>query len=63
MEKKIIYFEDGEPGYQHTEVTLRLAVEGAGRRGITRIVLASTTGETTRLCAGPWRGHRPAYVM
>jgi hypothetical protein len=51
MEKKIIYFEDGEPGYQHTEVTLRLAVEEAQRRGIRKIVLASTTGETARLAA------------
>ncbi len=49
MEGKIVYFEHGGKG--NTEETLRLAVEAAGRRGITTLVLASTTGDTARLAA------------
>ncbi|MCE5255062.1 MAG: hypothetical protein LLG45_12815 [Actinomycetia bacterium] len=56
MEKKIVYFEVGEPGHQNTEETLRLAVEEAGRRGLNKIVLASTTGETARLAAARLAG-------
>lgn len=56
MEKKIVYFESGEPGYANTEETLRLAIEEARRRGIKKIVLASTTGETARLAAAHLTG-------
>ena len=49
MEEKIIYFE--EPGRKSTEETLRLAAERAGLRGISKIVLASTRGDTARLAA------------
>jgi hypothetical protein len=49
VEKKIVYFEHGGKG--NTEETLRLAVEEARRRGITTLVLASTTGDTARLAA------------
>ena len=54
MEKKIVYFE--EPGESNTEETLRLAVEEAGRRGIRKIVLASTRGDTARLAAARFAG-------
>ena len=47
MEDKITYFET--PGLENTEATLRLAAERAKARGIKKIVLASTTGETARL--------------
>ncbi len=51
IEKKIVYFETGEPGHENTEVTLDLAVGEAQKRGITKIVLASTTGETAQMAA------------
>lgn len=47
MEEKITYFETS--GTEHTEETLRLAAERAKARGIKKIVLASTRGETARL--------------
>lgn len=49
MEEKIVYFE--EPGIANTEVTLNLALERAKARGVNKIVLASTRGETARLFA------------
>jgi hypothetical protein len=52
LEEKIVYFE--EPGIANTETTLRLAVERARARGIKKIVLASTRGETAHLAAGLW---------
>ncbi len=44
MEEKIIYFE--EPGRANTEATLRLAKDRALSRGISKVVLATTTGFT-----------------
>ncbi len=52
MEEKVVYFE--EPGPGNTEATLRLAVERAKARGIKKVVLASTTGETARQAARLW---------
>ncbi|MBP1707607.1 MAG: putative cytoplasmic protein [Chloroflexi bacterium] len=49
-EEKITYFI--KPGPKNSEHTLRLAIERAKVRGINKIVLASTRGETTRLAAG-----------
>ena len=49
MEEKIVYFE--VPGRANTEETLRLALERAKARGINKIVLASTVGDTARLAA------------
>ena len=49
MEEKIVYFE--KPGIGNTEETLRLTIERAKARGITKIVLASTRGDTARLAA------------
>jgi hypothetical protein len=49
VERKIVYFVN--PGEENTEETLRLAVEEATRRGISKIVLASTRGETARLAS------------
>ncbi len=50
MEEKIVYFEN--PGVENTETTLRLAIERAKARGIKKIVLASTRGDTARAAAG-----------
>ncbi len=52
MEEKIVYFE--EPGIENTEATLQLAAERAKARGIKKIVLASTRGETARMAARLW---------
>jgi hypothetical protein len=52
LEEKIVYHE--EPGTKNTETTLKLAIERARARGIKKIVLASTRGETARLAAKLW---------
>ena len=52
MEEKIVYFE--EPGIENTETTLQLAAERAKARGIKKIILASTRGETARMAARIW---------
>lgn len=49
LEEKIVYFE--APGRRNTEETLRLVAERAKARGINKIVLASTRGDTARLAA------------
>jgi uncharacterized protein len=54
MEEKIVYFE--EPGIGNTEVTLRLAAERAKARGIKKIIIASTRGETAKQAAEIWAG-------
>jgi len=63
MEKRIVYFEEGQPGHQHTEETLRLAIEEARGRGIDKIVLASTTGETAKLAATRLAGTNIKLVL
>jgi len=54
LEEKIVYFET--PGLGNTEETLRLVAERAKARGISKIVLASTTGDTARLAAKRFAG-------
>ncbi len=54
MEEKIVYFE--ESGKVNTDVTLQLALERARTRGINKIVLASTRGDTARLFASKLTG-------
>jgi uncharacterized protein len=49
MEEKIVYFE--EPGMVNTEDTLKLVAERAKARGISKIIIASTRGDTARLAA------------
>jgi hypothetical protein len=49
IEEKIVYFE--QPGQQNTDATLKLALERAQARGIKRIVLASTRGDTALAAA------------
>ena len=49
LEEKIVYFE--APGLENTEKTLHLITERAKARGISKIVLASTRGDTARLAA------------
>lgn len=54
MEEKIIYFE--ESGVNNTEEALSLVAERAKARGIHKVVLASTRGDTARLAAQRWAG-------
>jgi uncharacterized protein len=54
MEEKITYFE--QFGKENTETTLKLALERAKARGIKKIVLASTRGDTAQLAAERWAG-------
>lgn len=49
MEEKIVYFE--EHGNMNTEDTLQLSIERAKARGISKIVLASTRGDTAKVLA------------
>ena len=54
MEEKITYFE--KSGKENTEETLQLVLERAKRRGINKVVLASTRGDTARLAAEHFAG-------
>ena len=61
MEDKIIYFE--KSGKLNTEETLNLAVERAIARGIQKIIIASTTGNTARLLADKLIGTNITMVV
>jgi uncharacterized protein len=54
IEEKIVYFE--KPGRRNTEIALDLALLRAKTRGIEKIVLASTTGETALIAADRFAG-------
>ncbi len=69
MEEKIVYFETG--GRDNTEETLKLAIERARARGVKKMVVASTWGDTARQAAGMLEGtgirmvvvpHQPGFV-
>jgi uncharacterized protein len=53
MEEKVTYFE--KVGKENTEPTLKLALERAKTRGIKKVVMASTLGDTARLAAKLWK--------
>jgi hypothetical protein len=54
MEEKIIYYE--KPGKDNTDETLTLVAERAQARGISRVVLASTRGDTARAALAVFGG-------
>lgn len=54
MEEKIVYFEQG--GNQNTAETLKLAVERAKARGVKKLLLASTRGDTAKELAPMLKG-------
>jgi hypothetical protein len=54
LKETIVYFE--EPGQQNTQATLDLALERARARGINKVVIASTRGETALLAARVFAG-------
>src|SRR5512137_1205311 len=61
MEEKITYFE--QSGVANTEETLSLALQRAKDRGIQKIVLASTRGDTARLFAAKLAGSNIKMVV
>lgn len=54
MEEKIIYFE--KPGKENTTNVIRLIKEKARARGIKKVVVASTRGDTARAVAESFEG-------
>jgi len=54
VEQKIVYFEEAGPA--NTEETLRLVAEKAKLRGVQKVIVASTTGETASLAAPHFAG-------
>jgi len=54
MEEKIIYFE--KPGKENTTNVIRLIKERAQARGIKKVVVASTRGDTARAVAVSFEG-------
>jgi hypothetical protein len=54
MEEKIIYFE--KPGKENTADVLQLIEERARARGIKKVVMASTRGDTARTAAESFEG-------
>jgi len=54
LKETIVYFE--EPGQQNTQATLDLALARAQARGIKKVVIASTRGETALLAAKLFAG-------
>jgi len=54
MEEKIIYFE--KPGKENTMSVIQLIKERAKARGIRKILLASTRGDTAKIAAASFEG-------
>jgi hypothetical protein len=54
MEEKIIYFE--RPGKENTDRVIELVKERARAKGIKKIVLASTRGDTARAASDSFEG-------
>jgi hypothetical protein len=61
VEEKIVYFEAG--GKENTAETLRLAKERAQARGIGKVVLASTRGDTARAALDAFAGSGVQMVV
>lgn len=54
VERKVVYFE--KPGKEHTEATLKIALEAAKERGIDTVLVSSTTGYTAEKAAEMFKG-------
>ena len=61
MERTVVYFE--KPGRANTRETLRLAAQEAEQRGVRKIVLASTTGDTARAAAALFSGTQVRLIV
>jgi hypothetical protein len=54
VERKVVYFD--ERGKEHTEETLRIALQAAEERGIGTVLVSSTTGYTAEKAAELFKG-------
>ena len=54
VERKVVYFE--EPGKEHTEETLRIALEAAEEWGIDTVLVSSSAGYTAEKAAELFKG-------
>jgi hypothetical protein len=61
MEEKIVYFE--KPGKENTEEIMKLVLQRAKLRNISRIVIASTRGDTARSFAKAVEGKDITLVV
>lgn len=61
MEEKIVYFENG--GKENTAEVLRLVKERALARGIKKVVVASTRGNTAKAAASAFAGTNIRLVV
>jgi len=61
VERKVVYFE--ESGKEHTEETLRIALEAAEERGIGTVLVSSTSGYTAEKAAELFKGSRLSLIV
>jgi len=61
MEEKVVYFET--VGKENTHEVLKLVKEKAEARGITKIILASTRGDTARTASEAFNGSELRLVV
>jgi hypothetical protein len=54
VERKVVLFE--KPGKEHTEATLKIALEAAKERGIDTVLVSSTAGYTAEKAAEMFKG-------
>ncbi|MFW6109593.1 MAG: hypothetical protein ACOC6N_04000, partial [archaeon] len=61
IERKTIIFEN--PGKEHTQETLKIAMEGAKERGIDTVLVSSTTGYTAEKAAEIFKGSQLNLII
>jgi hypothetical protein len=61
VERKVVYYSN--PGKEHTEETLRVALEAAQERGIETVLVSSTTGYTAEKAAELFKGSELKLVV
>jgi hypothetical protein len=61
IERKVVYYE--QPGKEHTEETLKTALEAASQREIDTIIVSSTTGYTAEKAAQIYKGKGVQLVI
>jgi len=61
VERKVVYYSN--PGKEHTEETLRVALGAARERGIETVLVSSTTGYTAEKAAELFKGSELRLVV
>jgi hypothetical protein len=61
IERKVVYFE--KPGKEHTEETLKVALNAAKQRGLNTIIVSSTTGYTAEQAVKLYKGEEIKIVI